>query len=147
MTGADARMIVGAATLILTVACGGRDEPTTAGASVPEIEMSKCRFEAFDRLLGEIPEGEDLGVGSEAGDALCGTLEVWEKRDAQSGRRIGLNVVVLPATGENPEPDPLFLFAGGPGEAVSSWGWVVPGLAAARERRAAAGPAHDRALR
>ena len=29
-------------------------------------------------------------------DAYCGTIEVWENREAQTGRRIRLKVVVLP---------------------------------------------------
>ena len=30
-------------------------------------------------------------------DALCGTHSVWENREARSGRKIDLNVVVVPA--------------------------------------------------
>lgn len=51
--------------------------------------------------------------------ALCGTHEVWENRVAKSGRKIGLKVVVLPALSPNPKPDPVFFFAGGPGQAAS----------------------------
>ena len=47
--------------------------------------------------------------------ARCGTYEVFEDREAASGRTIPLRVVVLPATGDDPEPDPLVFFAGGPG--------------------------------
>ncbi len=54
------------------------------------------------------------------GGALCGTLEVWENRATRQGRKIGLKVVVLPATGPELAPDPLFLFAGGPGDGVTS---------------------------
>ena len=32
-------------------------------------------------------------------DALCGTLEVYEDREAASGRKIPLKIVVLPAWG------------------------------------------------
>ncbi len=52
-------------------------------------------------------------------DALCGSLEVFEDREAASGRRIALRVVVLPALSANPLPDPVFLLAGGPGQAAS----------------------------
>ncbi len=47
--------------------------------------------------------------------ALCGTYEVWENRESREGRRIGINVVVLPALGAGRAPDPLFFFRGGPG--------------------------------
>ena len=48
-------------------------------------------------------------------DALCGTVEVFEDRQAQAGRKIALKVVVLPALSNDPQPDPLFILAGGPG--------------------------------
>ena len=50
--------------------------------------------------------------------ARCGTYQVWEDREAKSGRRIGLNVVVLPATGSR-EPDAVTYLAGGPGDAAT----------------------------
>jgi pimeloyl-ACP methyl ester carboxylesterase len=53
------------------------------------------------------------------GDAKCGTLEVFENRATQKGRKIKLNILVLPATGQQREPDPLFYFAGGPGSAAT----------------------------
>lgn len=52
-------------------------------------------------------------------DALCGTVTVYEDRHAASGRRIDLWVVVLPAIGSAPEPDPLFFLAGGPGQGAA----------------------------
>jgi pimeloyl-ACP methyl ester carboxylesterase len=58
-------------------------------------------------------------------EALCGTLQVPEARgpgplagDEQNGRRLDLRIAVFPATGANPAPDPLFMFAGGPGQAA-----------------------------
>ncbi len=54
--------------------------------------------------------GSELPAG-----ALCGKLAVWEDRTAHEGRKIELNVVVLPALGPDPAPDPVFILAGGPG--------------------------------
>jgi pimeloyl-ACP methyl ester carboxylesterase/protein-S-isoprenylcysteine O-methyltransferase Ste14 len=65
--------------------------------------------------------------------ALCATYPVWENRDAQSGRRIGLNILILPAIGPNHAPDPLFIFAGGPGEAATE---TAPGYVRNRALRA-----------
>jgi pimeloyl-ACP methyl ester carboxylesterase len=56
----------------------------------------------------------DLGV-----EALCGSYPVWENRAAGSGRRIDLKVVVVPALNSDPARDPIFFFAGGPGEAAT----------------------------
>lgn len=49
--------------------------------------------------------------------ARCGTVEVFENREAASGRKIGLKVAILPATSQSRAEDPLFLLAGGPGQA------------------------------
>ena len=80
-----------AAALLLALACAG---PATAARP----GLSPCRVAGYE--------------------ALCGSLELWEDRAAQRGRRIGLKVVVLPAIGAEPLPDPIVLFAGGPGGAI-----------------------------
>jgi pimeloyl-ACP methyl ester carboxylesterase len=70
------------------------------------------------------------------GPALCGTHEVWEDREARAGRRIPLKIVVLPATGPDRAPDPVFVLAGGPGQAATG---LIPKaaseLAEVRRRR------------
>jgi pimeloyl-ACP methyl ester carboxylesterase len=53
------------------------------------------------------------------GEAKCGTFEVFENRATRKGRKIKLNVLVLPATGPQRERDALFYFAGGPGSAAT----------------------------
>jgi pimeloyl-ACP methyl ester carboxylesterase len=50
--------------------------------------------------------------------ARCGSLEVYEDRDARSGRKISLRIAVLPAGNGAPAPDPLFILVGGPGQAA-----------------------------
>lgn len=52
-------------------------------------------------------------------DAYCGTLKVFENREARAGRTLDLRFVVLPALGNDPEPDPLFFLAGGPGQGAA----------------------------
>ncbi|MEP7010342.1 MAG: alpha/beta hydrolase [Acidobacteriota bacterium] len=52
--------------------------------------------------------------------ARCGTYEVFEHRETKSGRKIGLKVVVLPATDPNPAPDPMVYFEGGPGASATA---------------------------
>jgi pimeloyl-ACP methyl ester carboxylesterase len=44
---------------------------------------------------------------------------VFEDRAAQSGRTIDLKIVVLPALGNDPQPDPVFFLAGGPGQGAA----------------------------
>ena len=48
-------------------------------------------------------------------DVRCGQYEVYENREAKTGRKISLRVVVAPSLGEKAAPDPIFYFAGGPG--------------------------------
>lgn len=64
---------------------------------------------------------EDCALASSSGsqvDARCGTLTVPEDRANPDGRQIELNIAVIPAIKRNPEPDPLFLLAGGPGQSA-----------------------------
>ena len=49
-----------------------------------------------------------------------GTMRVWENRETRNGRLLSLDVVVLPATASDPAPDPVFVFAGGPGQNVTT---------------------------
>lgn len=69
-------------------------DPRTAA---PRLELESCRLPSLDE------------------EARCGTYEVWENRAARQGRRISLRVAVLPALGDDPAPDPVLFFAGGPG--------------------------------
>ncbi len=68
--------------------------------------------------------------------AKCGTLTVYEDREAQAGRRIDLRVAVVKAVRGNPAPDPLFLLTGGPGQAATqSYLSLAPALDRIREKR------------
>jgi pimeloyl-ACP methyl ester carboxylesterase len=54
-------------------------------------------------------------------DALCGSYEVLEDRAVKTGRKLKLNVLVLPALVDKPAPDPIFYLAGGPGGAATAY--------------------------
>ena len=54
-----------------------------------------------------------------AGKAFCGTYEVFENRASRAGRKIALKIVLLPATGPDRAPDPVFFLEGGPGGAAT----------------------------
>ena len=51
--------------------------------------------------------------------AQCGTLRVPEDRGQPAKRQIDLKIAIIPALARTPEPDPLFLLAGGPGQAAT----------------------------
>jgi pimeloyl-ACP methyl ester carboxylesterase len=83
---------------VLLAACsrGG-----TAASEGRKLALTPCRLEGL------------------ASQAQCGTHEVYEDRAAKAGRKLRLRVVVVPALAAQPEPDPLVLLAGGPGQAAS----------------------------
>lgn len=57
-------------------------------------------------------------------EVLCGTLEVFENRTVGSGRKISLNVIVVPSLLTEPTDAPLFFFEGGPGVAATDAVWT-----------------------
>ena len=65
----------------------------------------------------------------------CGTLDVPENRQHPEGRRLSIFVAVLPANTLSPQPDPLVLLAGGPGQAASTLGPFALSLSAIRRTR------------
>lgn len=88
---------------LVLVACGQAEE-----AAGPSIPLEDCRLPGSGR------------------EARCGVLAVPESRANPNGRTIDVNLAVVPATGSTPEGDPLFLLAGGPGQAgVEAYGGAV----------------------
>ena len=97
--------------LLLTASCA---RPETAASRPPWL--SACELAGVHR------------------SALCGRFDVYEDRSARAGRRIGLNVAVIPAA-SRAEPDPIVFFAGGPGDdAVDAGPFVVGMLGDPRSR-------------
>jgi hypothetical protein len=76
-----------------------------AAAANGTLALHECRLE------------HPLKVTSIA--ARCGVLEVAENPTEPSGRTIGLHVAVVPALNRRSRAAPLFLLAGGPGQAAS----------------------------
>ncbi|MGQ0503721.1 MAG: alpha/beta hydrolase [Myxococcaceae bacterium] len=105
-----------ATVICLGLLAGCRQGQGTAGA--PSLSLAPCRVE---------------GVSAEV---RCGTHEVLEDRSKPHGRKISLRVAMLPALAQTPEPDPLFILAGGPGQAATEVMKVVqPMMERIRRRR------------
>lgn len=85
-----------------------------AEPSPPQSPADEAASRAAQRLPLEPcrPEGVSETV-------LCGMLEVAENPANLEGRRIQINVVVVPALGTEPRPDPFVELAGGPGVPVT----------------------------
>ncbi len=78
-----------------------------APAAAPSLAFADCRLE------------NPAGVGAVA--ARCGRFTVPEDPDAPDGRKIELQVAVVPALNRRAQPDPLFVLAGGPGQAATDF--------------------------
>ena len=86
----------------MLVGCGAGDSaPNTAVMPKATLDLKSCRVK---------------GVDSEV---KCAKLDVFENRETRQGRKIALNIVVMPASARVKENDPIFLFAGGPGQAAT----------------------------
>lgn len=58
--------------------------------------------------------------------ALCGEFEVYENRETMTGRTIPMQIVIYPATGDQPVADPIFQFTGGPGMGAAEFaGYII----------------------
>jgi pimeloyl-ACP methyl ester carboxylesterase len=88
--------------LIILVAGGlmaaGCSSPRASSDTASRIPLAPCHL---DRLAEEV---------------LCGSHEVFEDRAARAGRRLTVQIAVLPALRRAAEPDPLFILMGGPGQ-------------------------------
>lgn len=60
-------------------------------------------------------------------EALCGVLPVPEDPSRSDGRRVGLRVAVVPAVAA-PHADPVFVLAGGPGDAATQFFAWLPAV-------------------
>ena len=69
-------------------------------------------------LLGECNRPDLIEASAIVSEALCGSIEVFEDRETKSGRKIHLNIMLLPATTAVVKPDPVFFLAGGPGQSA-----------------------------
>jgi pimeloyl-ACP methyl ester carboxylesterase len=103
--------VIGVAGAIAVAACG--DGPTRQRS----VALTDCRLPRY------------------AQPAQCATVEVPEDRARPDGRRIGIFAGVLPANTPSPKPDPLFILAGGPGQAASHLAPFAAQLNAVRRTR------------
>jgi pimeloyl-ACP methyl ester carboxylesterase len=83
-------------------ACATPAPPQREAQPRPTIQLERCR----------LPRSSE--------PVLCGSLTVFEDRVSRTGRRIGLNILVMPAFGAKAAADPVFVLAGGPGVGAAS---------------------------
>jgi len=86
---------------LLISSCGAR---TSMDTIAPAIALTDCTLSS-------------PGIPNQV-TAKCGTLEVPENPSNPQGRRINLNIAVVPSVSRGAETDPLFILAGGPGQSI-----------------------------
>jgi pimeloyl-ACP methyl ester carboxylesterase len=89
-----------------------KPEPTATATPEPAVL-------AYEPFFTEVSCHFALPPNETEGETiLCGTVTVPEERSQPDGDTINLAVVVFKALSEEPQPDPVILLAGGPGEKV-----------------------------
>ena len=95
-------------TVLVSLAAGAR----ASGSSVQEGAPERRPLELTEDTI----DGERI---------YRGTFDVWEDRELDAGRVLGLDVVVIPSRAASALRDPIFFLAGGPGQAATQ---LAPGL-------------------
>ena len=93
--------VIGAS--VLLAGCGDRAAGPAGDGRYGRLALAPCA----------------TGEGAMRAEAMCGILEVPEDRGAPGGRRIALNIAVLPARNAA-GLEPVFFLAGGPGQAATA---------------------------
>jgi pimeloyl-ACP methyl ester carboxylesterase len=108
-----AALVLGASLL-----CSCQPGAVGTGSGVSKaIALADCRIKDFD------------------GMARCANVSVPEDSSKPDGKKIEIFVAVLPSLSPQPAADPLFLFAGGPGQAASDLGRLVSTMQSVRKTR------------
>lgn len=110
-----AGVLLSAAMVAACTSSRASDSGSTPGRALEGRPLAACT------ISGQVP------VVAQAA-ALCGTLTVPEDPSKPNGRSIDLRVAVVPAVASTPAPDPLFVLAGGPGDASTQFFAWLPGF-------------------
>ncbi len=89
-------------------------ELMAAIAPPPQLSDRELGIHTVPCLPGVSPGKNEV----EGEDYTCGVFTVPQNWDEPDGRNLDLSFVVVNATGENPEPDPLIYLEGGPGSSA-----------------------------
>ena len=109
------RLCVAALLVTLSACSGGSGTERTA---IPASSTTPRSFTLDGQPM--LPCGADA--------AVCGHLSVPEDRSDPDGRQIDFYVKLVPAVASDPQPDPVFFLAGGPGGAATQSWLSAPGL-------------------
>lgn len=97
------------------IAGGGATAQVHVGAAAPSF--TSCRLKHID-----VP-------------VRCAQFAVPSDHSVATSARIQVHVAIVPSLARRPEPDPVYFFAGGPGQAASDLGALVTALSDLRKKR------------
>ena len=103
---------------IAATVLAGCDAPLMSAPNTA-LSFSDCRLKRVDSV------------------ARCALFAVPEDyaNPSDAGKTINIHIAILPALARNPEPNPVYFFAGGPGQAASDIGGLVSALGDLRKTR------------
>jgi pimeloyl-ACP methyl ester carboxylesterase len=108
--------------LAITSGCAGLPAQTATPKPGQAIALEDCKL-----------SGPGARVMT---SARCGKLPVYEDQEQKAGRKIDLQIAVIPAVSRSPQPDALFLLAGGPGQAATeAFPSMIPMMALLHQKR------------
>ena len=94
------------------------------------VALASCRSTTNDAAL------EACRIPGIEREIKCGTVRMPEDPDSPASRTIDVRFAIVPAVARNKQPDPVFVFAGGPGRQRPSVArQVMPVLAELNARR------------
>lgn len=105
-------LVVAPAAGASALAAGQGEASEAPAAAPPALVLEPCTLPAYE------------------GPARCGRLETFEDRQRRAGRKIALQLAVLPATGTGPAAEPVFFISGGPGQGAVPLAGLVSRLLA-----------------
>jgi pimeloyl-ACP methyl ester carboxylesterase len=82
---------------------------------VAALALSACRFSGDDAVAAL----EACRLPGVQREVRCGSVAMPEDPDQPGGRMLTVRYAVVPAVARNKEPDPVFVLAGGPGQAAT----------------------------
>lgn len=85
---------------------------------VQPVSVPNAGIAARSEWLSLCPDFAQTGKAPLSQNAQCGRLWVSENPQDPQSKKIALNVLRIPAVNPVPEPNPLFVIAGGPGQAA-----------------------------
>ncbi|MGI1678418.1 MAG: alpha/beta hydrolase [Cellvibrionaceae bacterium] len=106
------------AALFLTLGCTPSPDEAIENEASPTKNDITSLFSLGDCNKEDYPSGL-------ARNLECGKYSVAENPGNSNGRKIHLNIARLPSISSRSESDPLFIFAGGPGQAATE---VIPAV-------------------